>query len=93
MEILKSPFDPQASLETTLNRIFPLDTEETKYASAKGKLGETAKIFTDEQVKIMVTDFQYLIEIWLDEFEKEVFSGKTLKELLGGKEYADCKQK
>ena len=41
----------------------------------------------------MVTDFQYLMDSWLDEFETDVFEGKTLKELLGEQAYANTRQK
>ena len=84
---------PQVQLENALNAIFPLPTEENQINSARRKLGETAKILTDEQIECMVTDFQYLIDTWLDEFECEVFGGKTLKKLLGDKEDANTKQK
>ena len=76
---------PQVQLENALSAIFPLPTEENQIISTKRKLGETAKTLTDEQIECMVTDFQYLIDTWLDEFECEVFGGKTLKKLLGDK--------
>jgi len=82
---------PQVQLKNALNAIFPQPTEENQIISARRKLGETAKTLTDEQIECMVTDFQYLIDTWLDEFEYEVFGGKTLKKLLGEKEYANTK--
>ena len=82
---------PQLQLENALSAIFPQPTEENQIISARRKLGETAKTLTDEQIECMVTDFQYLIDTWLDEFECEVFGGKTLKNLLGEKEYANTK--
>ena len=81
----------QLQLKNALNAIFPQPTEENQIISARRKLGETAKTLTDEQIECMVTDFQYLIDTWLDEFEYEVFGGKTLKKLLGEKEYANTK--
>lgn len=85
--------NPQKTLENALNAIFPQEIEEAKFSGTKRKLGETAKKLTDEQIECMMTDFQYLIDTWLDEFEKNVFEGKTLKILLGEKEYANNKQK
>ena len=41
----------------------------------------------------MMTDFQYLIDCWLNEFEKEMFDGKTLLELLGEQAYANTEQR
>jgi len=88
-----SAFNPQTSLETSLRTIFSQEIEESKLSGTKRRLGETAKNLTDEQIECMVTDFQYLIDTWLDEFEQDVFEGKTLKKLLGEKEYANNKQK
>lgn len=82
---------PQVQLKNALSAIFPQPTEENQIISARRKLGKTAKILTDEQIECMITDFQYLIDTWLDEFECEVFGGKTLKKLLGEKEYANTK--
>jgi len=45
-------------------------------------LGETAKSLPDEQIETITTEFQFLIDSWMDDFEKEVFSGQTLKEVL-----------
>lgn len=107
MEILKSTpypsiqtftketslFNPLSSLESSINAIFPTNIEESKLSVTKRKLGETVKSLTDEQIECMVTDFQYLIDTWLDEFETDVFEGMTLKKLLGEKAYANTKQK
>lgn len=37
---------------------------------------------SDEDLKENITKIQYLIEIWLDSLEKQIFDGKTLQELL-----------
>ncbi len=83
--------NPQKTLENALNAIFPQQIEENKALSTRRILSETAKSFSDEQIECLVTDFQFLINTWLDEFESHVFEGKTLKELLGEKEYAATK--
>ena len=46
-------------------------------------LGGIAKEMSDDQLKDACVEVQYLIETWLDDFEKSVFEGKTLRELLG----------
>jgi hypothetical protein len=83
--------NPQKTLENALDTIFPQQIEENKVLSVRRILGETGKSFSDEQIECLVTDFQFLIDTWLDEFESHVFEGKTLKELLGEKEYAATK--
>jgi hypothetical protein len=48
-------------------------------------LGEVSRNFSDEQMLVIISEFQFLIETWLDEYEKEVFKGMTLKEILNEK--------
>ncbi len=50
---------------------------------AREILGDSAKDLTDDQVFELTTNVQFLVDLWEEEFEKEVFGGKTLNELLG----------
>jgi len=49
---------------------------------AREILGELANELSDEELKTTVTEIQFLTDSWLDEFEKIIFEGKTLNELL-----------
>ena len=85
METLRpqlTQFNPQQSIETAINNIFPLASEENKTMKLRKALGETAKSLPDEQIETIGTEFQFLIDSWMDEYEKDVFSGHTLKEVL-----------
>lgn len=75
--------NPLNQLEQTLAAIFPTNQEENKINKIRGILGQSARDFTDEQLGYLVTDFEYLVDTWLDLFEKKLFQGKTLRELLG----------
>jgi len=74
-----------APLTSALDRIFPQQKEENKVERTKRILGQTASHFADEQVHTINTDFQYLIDTWLDTYEKTIFDGMTLQNLLKGK--------
>lgn len=74
--------NPQQSIETALNKILPISSEETKIVRMRKALGETAQLLSNEQIENITTEFQYLIDSWMDEFERDVFSGMTLKEVL-----------
>lgn len=76
---------PYKVLENALNNIFPQRGEETKTIRTRRLLGEVATNLTDEQLEVLNTKFQYLVDCWLDSFEKQVFQGKTLREVLRGK--------
>lgn len=79
-----------SSVTDTLNELFP---EQERYSKdikmAKQALGTLAWELTPEQLQNLVPEFQYLCESWLDDFERTIFKGQTLKELLhekgGGK--------
>lgn len=75
-------FDP---LENAFKEIFPQNIEENTVVKMRRMLGDKAKEMPDDQVQCLATKFQFLIDTWLDEFEKDVFSGMTLKELLNEK--------
>ncbi len=77
--------NPQASIEQALNAIFPQQAEENKISKTRRNLGETAKTLSDEQIECINAEFQFLIDTWLDEYEKDVFEGMTLKEIINEK--------
>lgn len=84
-------FHPHQSINNALSAIFPEHEEESKVIRTRKILGETAKTLSDERIECIVTEFQYLIDTWLNEFEKDIFNGKTLQEVLKRKEYASSK--
>ena len=74
--------NPQQTIESVINSIFPQKEEESRIARTRKNLGEVAKTLSDEQIECINTEFQFLIDTWLDEYEKEVFNGMNLKEVL-----------
>lgn len=74
--------NPKKDIESTLNTLFPTHLQENKIQHARGILGETGRNLTEEQIRSALTDFELLLNTWLDEFEQLVFEGKTLKDLL-----------
>lgn len=49
---------------------------------ARKILGNITKELTDDELKDSLVEIQYLIESWLDDYERSIFSGQTLNELL-----------
>jgi len=45
-------------------------------------LGNKAESLTDIEVKDIVCKLEYLAEGFLDNYEKQIFQGKTLKQVL-----------
>lgn len=77
--------NPHVVLTNALNSILPTQIEENKILKTRRILGETGRTLSDEQIETIVTQFQFLVDSWLDEFEKEVFNGMTLKEVINEK--------
>jgi hypothetical protein len=50
--------------------------------TARKILGNTVNNLNDNQVQNIISKLQYIAESFLDLHEKEIFQGKTLKQLL-----------
>ena len=48
----------------------------------KKMLPKTSLPIDDEETTETLVKMQYLIALWLDSFERQIFEGKTLQELL-----------
>ncbi|HUD20716.1 MAG TPA: hypothetical protein VMQ44_01445 [Candidatus Saccharimonadales bacterium] len=70
------------SMDAALHSIFPGPAEENKLQRARRILGEVATDVPDEELEIFLTNFQCLIDSWFDFYEKQVFNGLTLKQVL-----------
>lgn len=67
-----------------LNQIFiDQDQEGKTVAEAREILGNSAKDLTDAQVYDLANEVQFLVDSWLEEYEKDIFDGKTLEEVIG----------
>ncbi len=73
---------PQTT-EQTLDRMFPeQEREEKDLKLAKDALGLIAYELSPEELKTTVLEVEFLTETWLDDFERSIFNGLTLRELL-----------
>lgn len=67
-----------------INQLFNnKDQQEKSILEAREILGESAKDLTDNQVYDLLNEIQFLVDSWLEEFERNTFEGKTLDELIG----------
>lgn len=77
-------FDSKQGVYEELNQYFNDQNKEQRIVlETREILGDSAETSTDEEVYGLVTKVQYLVDCWFEEFEKSVFGGKTLSELLG----------
>ncbi len=71
------------STKDTLDLMFPEQLREEKdLLKVKAILGNLTASFTTQELKDIVTEVQYLADSWLDDFERSIFKGVTLQELL-----------
>jgi len=73
-----------SSLEYALETIFPEPKEETQLQKARRILGDIALDMGDDELIGCLAQFQFLLNSWLDDYEKQIFDGKTLDQLLKG---------
>jgi hypothetical protein len=52
---------------------------------ARNELGSLAEELSDQELQETVAEIHYLAESWLDDFERNIFAGKTLREFLESK--------
>ncbi len=65
-----------------LNQLFTDQEREQKaIREARDILGTDAENLTDAQIADLANEVQFLVDSWLEEFEKSVFDGKTLIEV------------
>ncbi|HUQ85364.1 MAG TPA: hypothetical protein VM077_03510 [Candidatus Limnocylindrales bacterium] len=80
---VSAPKPISQSLKQSLDDLFPEQEYDGKIIQeAKKALGPMATQFSENELKDTVTKVQFLAESWLDDFEREIFEGKTLNELL-----------
>ncbi len=48
---------------------------------ARKILGKTAKDLSDDQIRDVIANFDFLASSWLNDYEKKIFNGKTLAEM------------
>ena len=74
---------PQSTVITnSLNDMFPDHMPEDKTTKqANAILGEAYSL---EETKELIASYEFLINKWLEAYEKNLFDNKTLKELLQG---------
>lgn len=75
--------NPQKTLEKALSAIFT-PQDEGKIVQARRIFGEAVTGVSDEQLGVFVNELQYLLDGWFDVFERQVFKGSTLREILKG---------
>lgn len=58
------------------------DQQQKAIQEARDILGESARDLNDEQVFDLANEVQFLVDSWLEEFERDIFEGKSLEELI-----------
>lgn len=71
------------TITQSLNDLFPEQEIENKNLKrTKEILGEIAKEFSEDELNDVIAQVEYLAESWLDDFERDIFGGLTLREVL-----------
>lgn len=75
--------NPLQPVSDALGRIFTTQQEKNRIQKARRVMGSLTNELSDEDLEVYITEFQYLIDQWLDNFEQQAFNGQTLKQVLG----------
>lgn len=72
-----------SSLKNSLDNLFPEQQYGDKgIQKAREILGSSAKDLGEDQLKDLINEVNFLVSTWLDEYERGIFNGLTLNELL-----------
>ena len=74
--------DGQQSIDQALQRIFPGSKEESLIQRVRKIMGNDVAMLTDNVLGRYLTEYQSLIDMWIDSYEKGVFDGKSLQQYL-----------
>jgi len=82
----KSSNNPSVSENSPLdllNKMFPEQEHKNKTVKRTLEiLGDLSDKLSVDEIQTMIVETEYLCETLLDDYEKKIFKGKTLKELL-----------
>lgn len=71
------------SLVKSLNDLFPeQEYEEKQVKRAKEILGNVGDQLSESQIRDITCEVKFLVTTWLDDFERNIFEGLTLQEML-----------
>jgi hypothetical protein len=73
---------PLAPFDDALRAIFSTPAQETLLQKTRHIMGDAVGELSDDELEVCITEFQHLIDYWLDTFEKDLFDGMTLHQLL-----------
>ena len=71
----------KTNIQDALRQIFPEQQEESSVQKARKIMGEAINNLTDAELDKYLTEFQYLIDSWVDDYERQVFEGLTLQQV------------
>lgn len=60
----------------------PTTDEESRIEKLRRMMGGEVSSLSDSELKVFITEFSFLLDSWIDEYERTAFDGKTLKQLL-----------
>jgi len=79
----KPSSSPLLSIDAALRQIFPSSNEESILKNARRIMKTEVDSLSDEDLEVYLTEFQHIIDYYLDNYEAQIFNGKTLKQALG----------
>ena len=75
--------EKSSAIKFALDKIFPEQLYEDKDTKIiRALLGESSSTYSTEDLNNIISEMQFLITTWLDEYERSLFDGLTLNELL-----------
>lgn len=79
-KLLQAP--TSESITALLNSLFPEQRHDKEFYQIKSILGDLVNTMTVDEVHTLVNEIRFLVDEWINIYERDNFEGKTLKEIL-----------
>lgn len=79
-----STLSPIRPIKDALGAIFPTAEHDARLQQARRTMTDQLEGVSDQDLEAHLTGLQYLVDSWMDDFERGVFEGRTLSQLIRG---------
>jgi hypothetical protein len=80
-QLLPSPTKP---IDDALAALFPTSEQDGRLQKARRIMGAEVDGVSDQELENYLSQLEFLLDSWLDEYERQVFDGRTLSKVMQG---------
>jgi len=75
---------PTKPIDDALAALFPTTEQDSRLLKARRIMGDEVAGISDQDLENYLSQLEFLLNSWLDEYERQVFDGRTLGKVIQG---------